>query len=180
MTKEEKFVVNPMMRWLKQQKADWKLYKPRYGTSATGWDIEARRKNKDLLIEAKYIDGPFLASFTGMVTAPLANRPQHFIVKKYRGWSHGICWAIGTNYTQRNIYQLLFDYFIRNLHFWKHYVEDLRMDYVFFVENGKVAKISFGKILLLAKLYKLKASGKNLKERREMADELLGRFLKFI
>lgn len=62
-TKEEKFVVNPLIRWFKRQDAAWHVYKPSYGTSATGWDIEARRKNQDLLIEAKYIDGAFLASF---------------------------------------------------------------------------------------------------------------------
>jgi hypothetical protein len=59
MTKEEKYVVNPLSRWFKRQKAGWKLYRPLFGTAATGWDLEARRKNQDLLIEAKYIDGPF-------------------------------------------------------------------------------------------------------------------------
>lgn len=179
MTKEEKFVVLPLMGWFRRQRADWKLYKPRYGTAATGWDIEASRKNRDLLIEAKYIDGPFLASLGGMVTAPLANRPQHSMTRKYRGWSFGVCWAMGSSYDQRNVYQLLFDYFIRNLNFWKHYAQDLRMEYIFFVEDGKVARISFSKILVLAKSYKLKASSKNLKERRLVADELIRRLLKF-
>ena len=173
MTKEEKFVVYPLYKWFKEQKAGWKLYKPKYGTSATGWDIEAQRKNKDLLIEAKFIDSAFLASFTGMVTASLANRPQHFMKRKYRGWSHGICWAIGTSYPQRNIYQLLFDYLVRNLHFWKHYAADLKMNYVFFVVNGVVTRIKFDKILLLAKLYKTKTNRKNLAERRNVAEKLM-------
>lgn len=79
LTKEELLVVNPVIRWLKQQQADWHIRKPKYGSSATGWDIEARRNKMDLLIEAKYITGPFLASFTGLVTAPLAKRRQRFM-----------------------------------------------------------------------------------------------------
>lgn len=171
--------MNPLVRWFKRQKAGWKLYKPRYGTAATGWDAEAHRHNQDLLIEAKYIDGPFLASFTGMVTAPLANRPQHFMVRRYIGWSYGVCWAIGTSYVQRNIYQLFFDYFVRNLPFWKHYTRDYRMKYIFFVERGTVAKISFDKILRSAASYRLLANGKGLNERRSIADKLMGRLLKF-
>ncbi len=63
MTKEEKYVVNPLIRWFRRQEARWALKTLRHGTSERGWDIEARRKNQDLLIEAKYIDGPFLSSF---------------------------------------------------------------------------------------------------------------------
>lgn len=179
MTNEEKFVVNPLCRWFKRQKAGWKLYRPKYGVAATGWDIEAQRKNQDLLIEAKYIDGPFLASLNGLVTAPLANRPQHMIKRKYRSWSYGICWAIGAGYAKRNLYQLLFDYFMQNLPFWNHYSEDLRMKYVFFVENGHVAKISFGKIIRLAVQYKRLAKGEKLNKRRIIADMLLGKSLQF-
>lgn len=179
MTKEEKFVVNPLIKWFKNQKANWKLYKPNFGTAATGWDIEAQRKNQDLLIEAKYIDGPFLASLNGLVTAPLANRPQHLIKRKYRGWSYGICWAIGTNYAQRNIYQLLFDYFIRNLSFWNHYDQDIRMKNIFFVKNGQVARVSFSKFLNQSKSYYKDAKGKSLAERRIIADELAKKLIKF-
>lgn len=179
MTKEEKFVVNPLIQWFKHQKAGWKLYKPNYGTAATGWDIEAQRKNQDLLIEAKYIDGPFLGSFMGLVTAPLANRPQHLIKRKYRSWSYAICWAIGTNYLQRNIYQLLFDYFGRNLIFWNHYSKDLRVKYIFFVQNGKIAKVLFSKFLDLGKTYKKKAERKSLAERRLLAEELTKKIIKF-
>lgn len=179
MTREEKFVVNPLIRWFKRQKAAWTLCKPRYGTAATGWDIQARRKNQDLLIEAKYINGPFLASFTGLVTAPLANRPQCFRARKYRSWAYGICWAIGSSYAQRNIYQLLFDYFARNLPFWSHYARDLQMKYIFFVKNGRVTKVSFGKIMRLAIQYKRLAVGKRLNERRIIADKLIGKSLQF-
>jgi len=59
MTKEERFVVRPLVRWFGNQQAHWEIKQPRYDTSATGWDIEARRKNCDLLIEAKYITGSF-------------------------------------------------------------------------------------------------------------------------
>jgi hypothetical protein len=83
MTKEDRFVVDPLMRWFEEQKR-WTLHKPSHGTSATGWDIEARRKNQDLLIEAKYIAGPFLSSFAGLVTAPLVKRAQRSVVRKYR------------------------------------------------------------------------------------------------
>ena len=179
MTREEKFVVNPLIRWFKRQKVKRRLYRPRYGTAATGWDIEARRHNQDLLVEAKYIDGSFLTSFNGLVTAPLANRPQHFTMRGYRSWSYGICWAIGSNYAQRNIYQLLLDYFIRNLSFYEHYVHDLHMKYIFFVKNDKVAKISFPRILKASSRYRMTAVGKALKERRAVADKLMGRLLKF-
>ncbi len=63
MTKEEQFVVNPLVSWFKSQKAQWTVRRPAYGTAATGWDLEVRRNKMDLLIEAKYIDGPFLSSF---------------------------------------------------------------------------------------------------------------------
>ena len=177
MTKEVKFVVNPLINWFKKQKANWKLYKPNFGIAATGWDIEAQRKNQDLLIEAKYIDGPFLSSLNGLVTAPLVNRPQHLLKKKYRSWSYRICWAIGASYKSRNIYQLLFDYFSRNLIFWRHYEKDLRVKYIFFVNEGKVAKIKFSKFLNMAKAYKTR--GINLEQRRKTAELLLRKIIKF-
>ena len=179
MTKEEKFVVVPLIRWFRRQNAKWRLRRPKYGTAATGWDIEARRKNQDLLIEAKYIDGSFLASFSGLVTAPLANRPQRFMKRKYRSWSYSICWAIGASYAQRNIYQLLLDYFARNQRFWGHYQQDLRAKYIFFVRDGKVAKISFAKVIEATQRYKTQASKKKRNERRVVANKLLGRLLKF-
>ncbi|MDT8067943.1 MAG: hypothetical protein ROO76_07210 [Terriglobia bacterium] len=176
MTKEERYVVNPLVRWLKCQKATWQVYKPSYGTSATGWDIEARRKNQDLLIEAKYIDGAFLASFTGLVTASLANRRQHFMIQKYRSWCHHVCWAIGSDRPQNDIFQILFDYIARNPKFWKHYAEDVRMKYVFFVRSGRVSRIPFSLVLHLAERYAPEASNKTLLERRKVAGHLIRNF----
>lgn len=49
MTKEEKFVVKPLLKWFRRQDAKWELRVPKHGTSETGWDIEATRKNLDLL-----------------------------------------------------------------------------------------------------------------------------------
>lgn len=177
MTKEEKFVVNPLIQWFKRQKAPWKLYRPKHGVSATGWDIEARRKNQDLLIEAKFIDGPFLSSFAGLVTAPLAHRRQHFMARKYRSWSYGICWAIGASYTKRNMHQILLDYLMRNPEFWKHYCKDLRLKYVFFVQKNKVAKIRFTQLLNVANLYGKNLRGKKLPEKRTIAGALMEKYV---
>lgn len=179
--KEEQFVVDPLMRWFESQQAPWEVQKPTYNTSATGWDIEARRKNCDLLIEAKYITGPFLASFAGLVTAPLANRPQHFVKSKYRGWSYGVCWAIGAGKPLKGVYQILFDYLARNPILWKHYAQDLRMKYVFFVKNGKVTRIPFTTLLRLAERYAEEVANRSLREgqkleRRLIAERLMSRY----
>ena len=176
MTKEERYVVNPLSLWFKNQKVNWKLYRPRYGSSATGWDLEVRRKNVDLLIEAKYVDGPFLGSFTGLVTAPLANRPQHFAKTLYRSSWHRVCWAIGSPGPMRNIYQILFDYFVRNPRFWRHYCTDVKMLYVFFLKDNKVMKIRFSELLKIAAAYNRKASEKKLAERRSIAEELMVKY----
>lgn len=175
-TKEEEYVVNPLIRWFKRQDAQWQIYKPAFGTAATGWDIEARRNKLDLLIEAKYIDGAFLASFTGLVTASLAKRPQHFMRSKYRSWCAYVCWAIGTNYTSRNVFQILFDYIARNPQFWRHYAEDVRMKYVFFVQDDQVARVPFLALLRQAELYAQRAVGKSLAERRQIAGTLMSKF----
>lgn len=74
---EQKYVLEPVKDWFENQKAGWVLYTPRNATD-TGWDIEARRKNQDLLIEAKYIKHSFISSFSQLVTSPLTNRAQHF------------------------------------------------------------------------------------------------------
>ncbi len=176
MTNEDRFVVNPLIRWFKEQKADWTIRKPSQGTYATGWDIEATRKNQDLLIEAKYIAGPALSSFAGLVTAPLAKRAQRGMVRKYRSWCHGVCWAIGIN-PPRNIFQILFDYIARNPKFWKHYGEDLRMKYIFFVRDGDVTRIPFTAFLRITKLYAARSGGKTLAARRRIAKELLSTYL---
>ncbi len=182
--KEERLVVKPLLRWLRRQKgrhqeARWKLARPKYGTSATGWDIEAHRKNQDLLIEAKFIAGPFLASFASLAAAPLARRPQRFVATKYRSWSYNVCWAIGASYRDANLYQIFLDYLSRNLTFWKHYQKDLRLKYVFFVRNGRVARVRFAAILNIANRYKNAAEQGGLHERRQIATKLMGGLLRF-
>ena len=174
-TNEAKYVVKPLLKWLKNQKAQWKkLYKPRYGKSATGWDIEAQRKNQDLLIEAKYVDGPFLNSFSGLIAAPLAKRPQHFLKKKYRSWCYGVCWAIGCKGELLNLYQRMFDYFVRNVTFWRHYGKDLKMKYIFFIEDPKIIQISFSKFIELAEHYKKRVSLQTkLSEKRKIAEQIM-------
>ncbi len=176
MTKEEEFVIEPLLKWFSKQRAQWKIYRPKHGTSATGWDIEARRKNNDLLIEAKFIDGPFLSSFTGLVTAPLANRPQHFMTQKYRSWCHNVCWAIGANYEKRNIYQICLDYFTRNPTFWRHYCEDLRLKYIFFVIDSKVTRVPFTQMVKMAVEYGRKTKGKKIGARRIVAATLMEKY----
>ena len=178
MTSEYKYVIKPLVKWLKQQKAKWRIDKPKHQTAETGWDIEARRKNQDLLIEAKYIRGSFLSSFSGLVCAPLANRPQRFMKKKYRSWNYGICWAIGTSYESRNIYQLIFDYFSRNFSFWQHYGKDLKMKFVFFIKSNEIKRIRWQKLLELSKKYEQTAKNRKLNERRAIAEELMSKIRK--
>ncbi len=54
----------------------------------------------------------------------------------------------------------------RNLKFWKHYSDDLRMKYIFFVEKGEITRIPFAEFLLMTKQYVelTTADGKKLKE----------------
>ncbi len=175
MTKEEKYVVRPIVRWLRSERAHWKVRTPRHGTSERGWDIEARRKNQDLLIEAKYIDGPFLSSFSGLVAAPLASRAQHFMRRKTRSWSYRVCWAIGTSYSENHLYQALFDYLVRNPKFWQHYYKDLRLKYVFFVRRNLVARVRFEDLITVARTYAKETSDNNrLDYKRAVAGHLLG------
>jgi hypothetical protein len=168
--REDKLVVTPLCDWFEKQEAGWKLSKPKFSTSARGWDIEAWRKNEYLLIEAKYIFGPSIAALAGLVAAPLAKRVQH---RKYRSWC---CWAIGIK-PPRNMYQVLFDYTSRNSEFWKHYGEDHRMKYIFFVQEGEVMRIPFAAFLRMTKLYADRADGETLAARRRIADDLLSTYL---
>lgn len=182
MTKEEKFVVNPLEQYFldsKRSGAKWKIKdRPKYGKSATGWDLQIVRHNQVLLIEAKYIRGAFASSFAGLTIAPLSNRPEKMTRGQYRSWSAVICWAIGSGYKNvgkykmRNVYQILFNYLARNLNFWQCYSETLKVKYIFFVDNQGVAKISFNKIINLAAQYK-PSLGKSLFKRRTRAEELL-------
>jgi hypothetical protein len=177
MNREREFVVDPLVLWFRGQRANWQLDMPGYDVSATGWDIEAHRKNQDLLIEAKYIEGPFLASFSGLVTSPLANRPDQHLKRKYRSWSYGVCWAIGSSRPLTHIYQILLDYFCRNPVFWKHYMEDLHMKSIFFIDNKKVAQIPFTKFLEISKPYGIIAPKNSLRKRRAIAEKLLAKLV---
>jgi len=191
MTNEEKCVVNPLEKYLfdfKRSGAKWKLKnKPAYGISATGWDLQVERKNEVLLIEAKYIRGPFTSAFAGLVISPLSYRPEKMKYKNlYRSKYSTICWAIGVGYNKvdeykmRDIYQILFDYISRNVNFWKYYSKILKVKYIFFVNNnGKVAKISFTKMIQIAENYKKLAEQKQLNERRNIAQKLIEKSLKF-
>ena len=186
MTKEEKFVVDPLEKYFKDPNrsgAKWNTKsRPKFGSSATGWDLQMERKNQVLLIEAKYIRGPSASAFAGLVVAPFSSkRPEKMKSKKTKSWSAVICWAIGCGYERGNrnnkykmsgFYQILFDFLIRNLEFWKYYSETLKVKYIYFVDNKKVAKISFDQIINLARRYDLSAN-KTLHERRLIAENLL-------
>ena len=185
MTKEERFVVNPLERYFldpKRSGAKWVTkHRPSFGSSATGWDLQMERKNQVLLIEAKYIRGTFASALAGLVIAPLTNKTEKMKSRKKRSWSSVICWAIGCGYVrgQRNlkykmsgIYQILFDCLIRNLEFWECYSKILKVKYIYFVDSQKVARISFDKIISMATQYKL-SSGKSLHEKRLIAEDLL-------
>ena len=169
MGNETRLVVEPLVHWLEGQKPRWTTRTPRYETWARGWDIEANCKNQVLLIEAKYIAGASISSFAGLVTAPMADR-------KYPSSPYGVCWAIGIK-QPRNLYQILFDIMARNLKFWKHYGEDLRMKYIFFVEKRGVTRIPFADFLSIAERYADSTESESLQERRRIAKELLRKFL---
>lgn len=183
-TSEEKHVVLPLEKWFRSRKANWnRIIIPNYGTAATGWDLEVERKNQVLLIEAKYISGPFLASFGGLVTAPLAHRNQRTIKRKYRSWCAEVCWAIGSRYENRNVYQIFLDYIGRNMDFWRSYGSILRMKYVFFVEDGRVTRLTWNKILRCGEAYvqqTVKIPNSNIRmklaERRAIAEAIMRKY----
>lgn len=191
MANEEKFVVNPLEKYLRDPKrsgAKWSTkHRPKFGSSATGWDLQMERKNKVLLIEAKYIRGPFASALAGLVIAPLTNKKEKMKSRKKKSWSSVICWAIGCGYTggkrdqkykMSGIYQILLDCLTRNFEFWRCYSKILKVKYIYFVDNQKVARISFDKIINLAIRYK-SSSDLPLHERRLIAEDLL-KNLKFI
>lgn len=183
MTKEEKFVVNPLERYFldsKRSGAKWSVKdRPKYGSSATGWDLQVERKNQVLLIEAKYIRGPFTAALSGLVIAPLTNKKEKMKSGRGKSWSSVICWAIGCGYKRgrdqrykmSGIYQILLDYLIRNLRFWESYSKILKVRYIYFVANGKVAKISFDNCIRLAAKYE-PSLNQSLPKRRLVAEGL--------
>src|SRR3989338_2061363 len=149
MTKEEKFVVDPLEGYFldtKRSGAKWKTKdKPKFGSAATGWDLQMERKNQVLLIEAKYIMGPAVSAVAGLVIAPLSNRPEKMNSGKKKSWSSVICWAIGCGYEKNNrnkkykmsgFYQILFDYFARNLKFLRSYSKTLKVKYIYFTNKS--------------------------------------------
>ena len=172
--REDRLVVTPLIDWFKKQKPNCGIHKPAYTTNARGWDIEAKRENEYLLIEAKYIGGPAISSFAVLVVAPLAKRDLHW--KRPEPWC---CWAIGVK-PPRNMYQIFFDYMARNSEFWKHYGEDLRMKYIFLVREGEVTRIPFTYFLRMTKLYADRAHGKTLEERRQIAERALAALHKIL
>jgi hypothetical protein len=175
--REYQLVVSPLINWLQAQKPGWIVHHPKYHTSARGWDIEAWRENEYLLIEAKYIAASSISSFSGLVSAPLAMRAQHW---NDPSWC---CWAVGIKpqieNRGRHVYQIFFDYLARNVEFWKHYSEDLRMKYIFFVQEGDVTMVSFSDFLDMTKLYSDRTDKKTpCKARRQIAEDLLRIYLK--
>jgi len=189
MTKEERFVVNPLQKFLldtHRSGAGWRIkHRPRHGTSSTGWDLQVERKNQVLLIEAKYITGPFAAALAGLVIAPLTNKREKMKSHKKKSWSAVVAWALGCGYNRggrgkykmAGIYQILLDCLARNIEFWRCYSRVLKVKYIFFMDQRKVAKIRFDKILTLAERF-APASDLSLSRRREYAEELLS-FLVF-
>lgn len=183
MTSEEKFVVNPLERYFldpSRSGAKWHVKaRPKFGRAATGWDLQVERKNQVLLIEAKYIRHAFAASMAGLIISPLSIRRETMKRKDLKkSWSAVICWAVGSGYgsvnkyRMRDMHQILFDYIARNPKFWKCYSEELRVKYVYFIDKGKVARISFISLINLSGKY-FAVLDKPLETRRAMASELL-------
>jgi len=181
MGNEKRLVINPLKRYFLNKKRSgarwWIKAEPNYETAATGWDLQVERHNQVLLIEAKYFNRSFISSFAGLVTAPLTNKSEKMKSKKKKSWSAVVCWTIGTDYKNRNIYQILFDYLERNITFYKNYSKILKVKYIYFVFNGKVGKINFGKILEKALQYKYQLNKLQdeikLNKKREIAIKLM-------
>jgi hypothetical protein len=187
LTKEEELVVNQLERYfLDHTRSGAKRHikhKPKHGKSAAGWDLQVERKNQVLLIEAKFIQGPFASALAGLIIAPLVMRREQMKSRKSKRWAAVTCWAIGCGWpiargdkseghNVSRIYQLLFDYFARNLKFWKCYSKTLNFKYLFFVDEGKVARIRFIKMLNLVKRYE-PSFETTFKERQQLAAKLM-------
>jgi hypothetical protein len=185
MGNEKKLVVNPLKRYFLNKKrsgATWLIKdEPSSETAATGWDLQMKRNKQVLLIEAKYFSRSFISSFGGLITSPLTNRPEKMKSNKRRSWSAVVCWAIGSGYKNRDIYQIIFDYFVRNLEFWPVYSKVLKVKYIYFVSNNKVGKIRFDQIIKKAILYRNKLINlgidiygrKDVETKRIEADKLM-------
>lgn len=184
MTKEEQFVVNPLQEFLlnpQRSGAAWAVkHRPKHGTSATGWDLQVERKNRVLLIEAKYITGPFASALAGLLIAPLTRKEE-----KMKSWAAVVAWAIGcgykhdcrSKYKMAGVYQALLDFLARNVAFWNCYSRLLKVEYIFFVDRGKVARIRFNTLLTLAESY-APVMEYSVSEKRDRAEELMS-FLSF-
>jgi len=178
LNKEYKYVVQPLVTYLKYQTVNWKIHTPRHHTSETGWDIEARSKNLDLLIEAKFMDNaPFLVKLNSLITAPLAKRKRNF---PGNDKPYAICWAMGSEKIRYNDFQRLWDYIIRNTKFWKHYIQDLKVKYIFLVRKDATVRMDFRKIVAYSSRYKKLALNKSLVTRRRIAQEIIRRHFKRI
>lgn len=185
MTKEEKFVVNPLEAYLlkpKRSGATWTTKgKPKHGVSERGWDLQVARKaeNSVLLIEAKYIRGASFASFLSDLTlSPLPFRPEKMKRDLYRSRNAHPCWAIGSGrktdkHDMTRVYRNLFDYFARNVEFWKCYSRTLKVKFIFFVKDGKVAKVKFLKMVSLSERYDPSLADD---DRTKVAAKLMKRF----
>ncbi len=145
-TNEEKNVVNPLQKFLENRKrsgAQWTLLRrPAHGMGAKGYDLEMERKNEILLIEAKYLNGPFAASMSGLVLAPLTQKSP-----EKSSWCNWIAWAVGWNphkWSAARVYQNFLDYISREPNFWHAYSSELKLKYIFLVNPAKkVARIRF-------------------------------------
>lgn len=180
-TNEERYVVEPLERYLmdpSRSRARWVVKaRPRYGTSATGWDLQAVRKNCVLLVEAKYIRGAFAAAMGGLLLAPLTRRSEMMAGGRKQGsWCASVAWAVGcdsSRYRLPDVLRRLLDYLCREPGFWRCYAEHLKWSYVFFVDRRRrVARVEVRRLLWMAERYSLVA-GCSLPERRAFANRLM-------
>jgi hypothetical protein len=161
-TKETLCVVNPLEKFLRNRErssASWKTKrKPKYETSATGWDLQMERHNEVLLIEAKYLARSFASAMAGLILAPLTNKTEKMKSGRKKGsWCANVAWAIGWNpkkWREAQVYQNLLDYLSRESDFWSAYHSTLRVKYIFFVDpQKKVARINFEQVMKHADEY---------------------------
>jgi len=177
-TNEEKNVVNPLQKFLENRirsGAHWKvLRRPAYGTGAKGWDLEIERKNEILLVEAKYLNGPFAASMSGLVLAPLTEKSP---VKS--SWCNRIAWAVGWNphkWSAATVYRNFLDYISREPNFWHSYSSELKLKYIFLVNpEKKVARIRFRSLQKDARAY-LRVADRPRPDRDDFARRRLSQY----
>jgi hypothetical protein len=149
--KEIKYVVNPLETYftnVRRSGAKWTIKDKSKGPGETGWDLQVARKNQTLVIEAKHIKQSFKAAMEGLTLSPLVRHSKQMKRNPVICWAIGVGWRGGWSQDDHmaHIYQILFDYFARNLQFWKFYSNILKVRYIFFIKNKDVAKISFIKM----------------------------------